>query len=388
MNAGKTLQYLDDQREAIQALIEQLDEIQVAFNAQFDQFKARHDAALDRLTDQIADQRGSVGAQLRATFERRIPQERERIEERRQKVRTDYLPKRQRAADDLLQQAQSELAELRALNPELDKQEEELKRDKAELESRLKNLNQEIQQKSRRLGVVRHLMAITNADRERQRILGRLDMINKSLHDVRREWETKQKGTLASQAKLQEQWQLESIAVARLQAELDQLDDEALREDLAQRRAIRHVLDELKEPSPGTEPQLEEGLREMVQLNIRTDGYHEGLATVGGFIGLLRGINNGIEAVHKSVSGLLAEQEMHSDYLKPLDFSLPARVQAFHQQWPALGRQFSDEQAIGAHPAEFSRSVKPIVEGSLSQASIEEMFDDLGKMIKQATAAW
>jgi hypothetical protein len=389
MNASQMIQYLDAQQQAIETLIEQLDEVQVAFNAQFDEFKAWHDAKLRSLTEQISMHLDTVHPELRAAIEERLPEPRQRIEERRLKIREQYLPQRRQAADDLLRRAQNELAEMRRLNPELDSQEETLKGERADLETRLSELNDEIQHKSRGLGVVLNFFEITRADRERHRILGKLETIGGMLYDVRSRWERELEHAQQSQAEHQERWQLESIAVARLQSELDQLDDRGLRENLALRRAIRHMLDALDEqPAAGSNSELETGLQEMIELNRQTDDYHEGLASVGGMIGLLRGINSGIQAIRTSIDGLRREQQMHQAYLKPLDLSLPSGVETFHKQWPALAHQFADEKTIGTHPVDFSTSVKPLLEGPLSQDNIEAMFNDLGEMIKRATSAW
>jgi hypothetical protein len=330
----------------------------------------------------------AIGSQLKQVIEERLPEERRRIQERRQMVREEYLPRRRQAADELLVRAQAELAKLRALNPQLDEREESLKREKAELEAQIAGLNDDIRRKSRGLGLVRHFMSITQADRERQRILGRLEATNTGLYSTRREWEQQRQQVEENQATLQDHWQMESIAVARLRSELDQLDDQHYREALALRRAIRHVLDALKDTTAGSSADLEAKLQQMVQLNLETDAYHEGLASVGGIIGLLGGINSGLEAIHKSVEGLQREQQMHSAYLKPLSFSLPPQVEAFHKLWPTLAKQFADEEAIGGHPASFTAAVEPLLKGLLSQANIEAMFNDLGAMIERSTAAW
>jgi hypothetical protein len=388
MNAKQLLAYIDQQQKAIQALVAELDEIQVAFNAQFDGFKARHDSTLDRLTEQVFQDVDAISPELMASIEQQAVREREAIDERRHKIREEYLPKRQQAADELLEQAQAEVTELRALNPQLDAREEELKAQKATLEQELASLNEEIRRKSRGLGVVLHFAAVFRADRDRQRTIGKLEALQESLGKVRSEWETRRKETEQHQAELQNRWQLESIAVARLQSELDQLDDEASRESLATRRAIRHVLDALKVPSPGPDPELNVGLQEMIQLNIQTDDYHGGLASVGGIIGLARGIDSGLQAIAQSVEALLKEQQMHSAYLKPLDFDLPDRVKSFHEQWPVLARQFVDEKAIGGNPADFSAAVEPLLAQHLSQTSIEAMFGEMGAMIERATARW
>jgi hypothetical protein len=404
MNADQVLHYLDQQKQAIQVLIEQLDEVQVAFNAQFDEFKAEHDVTLDRLTDQVLDElragtagrMDAAGPELRRAIDERLPEERREIDERRQKVREEYLPRRQQAAAGILTTAQAELAELRTLNPQLDEREEAFKLQKAELEARLAELNEEIRQQSRGLGVMLHFVAITKADRERQRILGKLEAISDSLYSLRRIWEGERQKVEKSQASFQEQWQLESMAVARLQSELDQLDDEPRREDLALRRAIRYVLDEVKEPPSRTDPDsasssgqgLEAGLREMVTLNIQTDAYHAGLASVGGMIGLSGGIHSGLEAIGRSIEGLKREQQMHKAYLKPLSFTMPDRVETFHEQWPALAQQFADEETTSGQPVDFVTAVQPLLDGPLSEANIKAMFDDLGNMIERATARW
>jgi hypothetical protein len=390
MRGEQILHYLETQRLAIEALCQQLDEVQVVFNAQFDTFRARRDTRLEELTEQVlvALHGGSIDPGLQASIDHRVPAERARLEERLYKVRDEYLPQRRQAADRILQQAQAEMAALRSLNPRLDREEEELKAEKARLETRLAAFNDEIRSKSRGLGILRNFLFISRTDRERQRTVGRLEALAGSLLKVRKEWDEERQVVAKNQAAFQERWQLESIAVARLQAELDQLQDGQAREDLALRRAVRRILDDLKELVPAPDSVLAASLQDMVALNVQTDAYHEGLSSVGGLIGLLGGIRSGLDAIVQAVDGLEREQEMHRDYLKPLDFRLAPNAETFHRQWDALNAQFSDEGVVGAHPASFAAAVHPLLEGPLSQASIEAMFGDLGQMIERAAAAW
>jgi len=139
----------------------------------------------------------ALSPELRAAIDRQVLVERQALVERRRRVEETYLPQRQQAADELLRKAQAELAELRALNPQLDKKEETYKRGKAKLERRLEELNELIRQKSKGLGIVWHFVAITQVDRERQRIIGRLEGINESLYELRREWQ-RQRAKIAS----------------------------------------------------------------------------------------------------------------------------------------------------------------------------------------------
>ena len=70
MTANEMLRYLQEQSQAIETLIDQLNEEQVEFNAQFDQFKAQHDATLDHLTDQVAERMDAISPQLKQAIEK------------------------------------------------------------------------------------------------------------------------------------------------------------------------------------------------------------------------------------------------------------------------------------------------------------------------------
>ncbi|MFN2165766.1 MAG: hypothetical protein ACK2U9_05855, partial [Anaerolineae bacterium] len=87
-------------------------------------------------------------------------------------------------------------------------------------------------------------------------------------------------------------------------------------------------------------------------------------------------------------AALAEEPRMHCAYLAPLDFRLPAGVETFHDQGPALARQFADEKVIGQQPADFRAQVEPLLAGPLSEPAIEATYQDLGKAIEQAAAAW
>ncbi len=388
MNSEQMITWVGEQRMLIDAVVDQLEEVQVAFNAQFDAFLSEHNATLDRLADLVFDRLDSVSGELRSAIDEQLGEERDRIEQRRNKIRDDYLPRREQAADSLLEIAQKELAQLRSLNPQLDEREEKLKAQKASLEARLEELNSTIHRESRGLGVVLRYISINRTDRERQRVIGRLEGINESLRDVRNIWQEESRKTEEVQDAYQQQWQLESMAVARLKAELDQLEDPVQSAELALRRAVQHTLDRLDHVPAEQNPQLQNDLIRMVDLNARTDEYHVGLASVGGLIGLLRGIGSGMEAISKSLEGVRNEERMHSAYLRSLAYSLPPQVDRFHSQWSALAVQFASEEFIGNHPGEFSLQVKPLIEGPLSRTRIKDMFDALGAMITKATASW
>jgi chromosome segregation ATPase len=382
------LQYLDQQHEEIQAVIRELDECQIAFNAQYDQFRLQHDAHLDRLTEQVVDALDRLPPGVREEIEQRAALEGDALNQRRSELRETLLPGAQAEADQLLHQAQDELARVRALNPTLDAKEERLKAIQARLRGELEALNQEIGAKGRGLGVVTHFREIHRADKQRAHIRGRLETIADSLRDLRQEWATTREETESLQSQLQSLWQAKSLELARLQEELDGLDDDARREALAWRRAVSHVLDNLQAPVDGAPSALQPGLARMVELNEQTDDYHASLAGTAGLIATLTGIQGGLTAIRRSVEGLEREQEMHSAYLKPLSFELPAAAGAFEGRWGPLAKRFADEKAVSSHPKDFLSAASPLQEEMLAVAQIEQVFEAYGQAIEAATQDW
>lgn len=387
-SADQFLRHLDEQHQEIQAVISELDECQIAFNGQYDLFRQQHDAHLARLTEQVLDALDDLPASWRAEIEQRATTEREQVTERRMELRETLIPVLQAEADQLLKDAQADLDRIRALNPQLDAKEERLKAIQARLQGELEALNQEIRQKGRGLGVVTRFRQIHRADRERAHILGRLETIAESVRDLREEWATAQKESASLQQEAQSAWQAKSLELARLQEELDGLDDEARREALIWRRAVNHVLDHLKAPVAGAPSALQPDLEHMIELNIQTDDYHASLAGTAGLIATLAGIQSGLTAIRRSVEGLQREQEMHSAYLKPLSFRLPDAARAFDGQWARLAKRFVDEKDVAAHPRDFLDGIGPLQDEMLSAAQIERVFGGYGQAIEEAAKAW
>ena len=379
--------FLLKNRRKIDAVGREVEEIQVGFNSAYVEFKANHDAQLARLTEKLFMRLDALGPELRALIDERAIEERRLLEGRREQLREELIPQTQAEADAVLAQAQEQLQALRQLNPELNEREELYKTHRAALETKLAELNAEISRLSRGLGFIVHFVSIAKLDRQRQRIIGQLEILAENLKEVREEWQTRQQEFQAEQEALQAQWRELGLKVAELRAELAYLDDDAQREALAVKRAIHHVLDNLKEPIPCSED-LRSELEAMIELNIKTDAYQEGLGTVGGLIALLDSIGKGIDNLRESVEGLIGEQRMHSQHLPPLKVQLPDSVIAFHSQWDGLRAKMHDDARMCAHPLEFLEVARPVIERGLSDEAITNMFNRLGRALDEATKKW
>jgi predicted nuclease with TOPRIM domain len=351
------------------------------------EFKADHDAQLARLTETLLDRLDNLGPELRALIDERAVGERRLLAERRTELREELIPQNQAEADTVLAQAQEQTKSLRQLNPQLNEREETYKTHRAALETKLAQLNSEISRRSRGLGFITHFLSIAGLDRQRHQIIGQLEVLAQNLKEVREEWQTSQQEFQTEQEALQGQWRELSLRVAELQRELAYLDDEAQREALTVKRAIRNVLDDLKDPVRCPDD-LRSGLETMIELNIKTDAYQEGLGMVGGLIALLDSVGTGMDSFQESVGGLIGEQRMHGDFLPQLKLQLPDSVIAFHGQWDGLRAKMRDDARLCANPTEFLGAAQPVIERDLSNEAITVMFDRLGQALDEATKKW
>ncbi len=379
--------FLSDNRRKIDAVGREVEEIQVGFNSAYVEFKADHDAQLASLTETLFEKLDNLGPELRTLVDERAVEERRLLAERWTELREKLIPQTQAEADAVLVQAQEQTKALRQLNPRLDEREEGYKAQQAALETKLAELNAEISQRSRGLGFVIRFISIAKLDRQRHRVLGQLETLAHNLKEVRQEWQTHQQEFQAGQEALQSQWRELSLTVAELKRELAYLDDEAQREDLAMKRAGRYILDNLKDPVP-CPADLRPALNAMIELNVKTDAYQEGLGMVGGLIALLDSVGKGMDSFQESVGGLIGEQRMHSEFLPGLKLRLPDSAIAFHKQWDGLRAKMRDDARLCAHPTEFLEAARPVIQRDLSNEAVTSMFNSLGQALTEATEKW
>lgn len=388
MSLSKLDQFLGDAHKKVDDVAHELSEVQFQFVSAHQESKAKHDATLNDLSTRAAFDLNVLPADVRRAIDERIAVERETLEKRRQELLSQIVPKAEQITDGLLAQAQQATDKVRALNPRLNEQEEKLKAQLAQMQAELDKLNAEIKRRSGCLTVFINFFKISDLDRQRHKVLGRMEENGRSLRDVREEWAKASKEYAAEETQLKEQWQQANVDAARAREELAQLNDDGKREQLALRRAAFYVFDHWKTPLASDGAPLMDEINQMVQLNIQTDDYEEGLGKVAGLVALLGGVGQGLESVDHSVEALIKEQQMHSAYLKSVDVTVDDAVVKFHSQWDDLGGKLKDEKTLGQHPTQFSALFDEEVKGWLSEASIKSMFDSLGGALTAATRGW
>ena len=370
--------------DLIKAIKKEAEELQVGFNSKYVEFRARHDGTLSSLVRQIVDDPEIAGPELGRMIGEFMEEERATAEARRRELREELIPAAQQASDDLLAASQAEVEHYRLVNPQFDQSEEEVKAKRNSLQRQLEELNGQIARLGKGLGFLINFFKVGKLDRQRQRVIGQLQYAESELQEIRQKWETKRAEFTSSQQDAKTRWQEANLELAQLQGEQELLDEDAARERLVLRRAARRVVDDLKEHVDCPNSDFQDELDQMVELNIRTDDYHESLGKAAGLIAMLDAIIQGLESMQESIGALVREQRMHSAYLPKLQVQIPKEAKSFHRQWDGLQQMVLDEKTICEQPADFVKTIEPVLEGQLSDAAIGRMFDSLGGALSKA----
>jgi hypothetical protein len=380
--------YISLSVEAIRRARQEVEEVQVGFNSAYVEWKAPHDATLESLVETIIPRLDELGPDLRARVEHRLTDERAIIAERRTELEKTLILERRVEADHMVYEGQQLTAHLRETNPRLDREEEEYKAQRVVLRTELGELNNEIRRRSGCFVVVINFFKLSKLDRQRQKVIGQLQVIENHLKRVREEWDAAQEGTRSQQESLQARWQQLTLELAQMQGERDYLAEEDNREALALRRAIRYVIDNLKDDLACPVGEVKRELDRMGELNIQTDEYQDGLASVVSLLAMMDGVAEGMERFGESVDGLREEQRMHGEHLPKLRISVPDESIAFHGLWIELAQKVRDDRHLAKNPSEFISAVQPVIEEDLSDARIEAMFTGMGEALERATSKW
>ncbi len=386
LSANDFRNFLQQQQQRITKAYNEIEQIQAEYQGSYTRFKASHDQTLQALTDQIEAQPGILPPALQQQVDARTPVEHKTITDRIALLEGKVIPPIQKQMDDLIQHGQQETAILRDQNPKLNAREEAIKNDLANWHKQLDDLNTQLAQLRKGLGLVLHAWKIHDLDRERFRMAGRIDVLNDQLNKVRQEWKDLHDKVVKDQADQQAKWQALMVQLGQLEQERDYLAQDI--DALAKHRALLFVLDNCKAPVPGTPAALDANLKQMIQLNIATDDFETALGSVAGILGIAKGVNEGLNRMGASVNALIDEQYKNSAYLPALNIPLPDSAVAFGAAWDDLAAKTRDEKKLADHPADFSAACKPFLDSNFTQDHIVGFFNSLGAALSQATQSW
>ncbi len=289
------------------------------------------------------------------------------------------------ASQSLLQDGRVVREELKELNPELDAQEEALKRDLAALETQARRLDDEIEHKARWFGMYLRKRQILDLAEQLKRVDERVEATAKALEGVRARWKKEFTAGHDLETDLQERWKQNEIRVARLRQDLAGLEADLQGE--AERRALfAMVAGEKSAPATGI-AEADAQLAEVNRLCDLVDEQEEAITAGAEMLGMLSGLGQGLDGFRESVGSVRAEQDAHSE-LSRLFVDVPAAAEGFHQTWDQLAQYVVDEKQMAAYPGHFYRALRATLDERLTPALIESVFVDMGNALSAATANW
>jgi len=383
MSLDDFYRYLQDKGSELQAAYKETEEVQFQFNDLFKQEMAGWQATFSAVFPQVLAGRKGLPADFAAQIDRA---EQAELAALRQEIAElqDQVGKSRARMDELTAQAQQATSALREANPELNQTEERIKAELQQSQDRYAQAYEQIEKleaspfawltRAGQLGKLRKQQA--EAKGVQAKLLARL-------REVRQQWQEKVTAAGERQAALRKEWEDISILTSQAQGRLDHL--QANLDALAAQGAVQQVLEELDQ-APDVPGDLGAALADLTRRNKVRREYEQGLRAVAETLGLTKGVGEGMTRFQKSVGTVLEEQRRYN--LKQIKVQLPERVVQLNETWKALRAQIKDEKYLGKNPLEFSRIIDAYIKQRLTDASIQDLFEEMGRALNEATAAW
>jgi DNA repair exonuclease SbcCD ATPase subunit len=379
MNLADFYGYARANRKRISDIYREIEEIQYQFNELYaQQQEKRNEMIAARVPQLLPEQGADLPPQLSRLLSAQVEVERQAIQEEIAKLKSEVAEKREKG-DDLIKEAQRQMAYLRGQNPILDQQEEELKARRVSMERKIEELNAEL----KRLNPLTGFLKRRRLGREREQLVDNLETVKSGIRKVREKWQAEKTRLQEAQTDLQGQWQALSVETSQRQARLDYLAANIEQESM--RNAAWNLLSNLEEV-PVNEGPWNERLTPLIELTRSKAEYEAGLRSVAEILGLLTGLGEGMDRFIRSVGTVYEEQRRYK--LPSLTVKLSDAVTSFHAIWPDFQAKVKDEKYLGTHPLEFERRIRDLMPSRLGEAAIQKMFEDMGDALTQATKAW
>lgn len=383
MTLAEFHRYLDDKRRELESCYREIEEVQFQFN---DIFKRELEAWKEKFAfcyPRVRAQRRELPPAFAQLIDRTEAEEHARLQAEIASLEQEIRESRAKM-DELLAQAQAMTNDLRHANPQLDQREEALKATIAKLEDQYAEAFEELEKLDTfPLGWLIHAGRISKLKRVQREAKEKQAKALMQLRQVRQEWLDIVQKAGEKQAELRQQWAQLGVRVAEAESRRAHL--QANLDALAEQGALQKVLENLDEP-PEVSGELGEALRDLVQRNRVRRAYEEGLRAVAEILGLTKGVGEGMKRFQQSVATVLQEQRRYG--LKEVHVPVPQSAVVLNETWKELQAKVKDEKQMGRHPLEFSQIVGQYVKSRLTDAHIQGLFENLGKALSQATAAW
>ncbi|MHB0857464.1 MAG: hypothetical protein ACYC5M_07810 [Anaerolineae bacterium] len=383
MTLSEFHRYLDEKRRELESCYKEIEEVQFQFNDIFRQELAGWQQQFAFCLPRVATQREQLPSEFARQINAAIDEEREKLRQEIAALEQESEEK-QRAADELLGQAQKATKQLRTASPDANEQEEKLKAEMVRLQDEFAQAYEELEAiDTFPLGWLTHMGRISRLKKQQRLIKSQQNDTLKNLRQIRQGWLEQVQEVGDTQSEYRQQWQQLSVRISEAKARAEHLSTNL--DALAEEKGLQRVLETLdKAPVVGGE--LGTGLMDLVRRNQVRRDYEHGLRAVAEALGLTKGVGEGLKRFQKSLGTVVQEQRRYS--LKEVQVGLPDWVFGLNETWKHLEVRVKDEKHMGANPMEFSTIVQKFISERLTNQSIEALFETMGEALNRATDAW
>jgi uncharacterized phage infection (PIP) family protein YhgE len=373
--------YMDGQCSKINALVQEIEEIQRAFETRFVDTQEQFDNTRARLAAWVEAHGWEQPAWLAAEITERLPKVRKDKQERLTKVAHEIADLADQRTS-VERQNETMISALKDNNPRLNEREEKLKQQQAETQAELDERTAQWRAAGGGLGWLLRAGQVRKLRAEAESLADRVHDLNSRLTEVRNAWASIEQKTGEQETNLQQAWRLRTAEIARLKREQTALQTDLDR--VVREAALDEILNSIAQPKSGEDADFDQLLTDLVTLHDQNRDYQAGITQVAELMGIMKGVCEGLKRMEESVQGVKQEQDMHSE-LRDLELAAPPVALQFHTLWDRLEPIVQDEKFAAQRPRDLASRLRQTIGEGLLPAAIDAMFTALGNELDRAT---
>jgi len=400
-------EYLSGRRDVVRDAETRLGALLAKYETFFQEVSRAREHELDQLVAVTLSDLSSLPGWYREAVERIRPEVEAELKARRRKLgeRRDALLKEAEALREASADAEAALAEA---GREVDARESELEEALRRLEGEIAGLDARIRSLSRGLGFLTNWARMRPLARRRRRADDERRELAARLEALRAQWAERLGKTREAEERRRTEWIAKETDAAAVAARLEALELEAPR--IVARSVVERVLGEREGrlPEGGPErpcprcgmpnpeaasfcrtcalrlaPDREDfagSVEEIAELEIHHRRFADGMKAAQETLALVRGIRAGLEALIRSVDGMIEARDEHG--LGELDLEVPASSVAYGALFDGIAAVVREGSRL--HPRTFARRIREVTEGRTSREELTAYFEAIGNELSRA----
>lgn len=405
--------YLDNRLDVLR----DVEKILCARQSKYESFYAEvckvREEELQQLTSHILADRDALPKEFNERLDRASREAQGTYDSKLTELEARQVELQQEAEEIRLQSLNAERA-VHDKNQKLDGQEEYLKGRCEKLLADIEEHNARIREMGGGFGFFKNFLSMRRLQRQRTELEATQKEIAERIEFLRERWTHEEESHWSKERELREKWLETSTEAAALGTKLEHIRSSGPR--IVQRSAIEKVLyayrpakreigaDDPPCPRCGQpnapethfcficaqrlvtdRPDFLGSVHEIAELNSHFDAFSEGMQACQEIIGLVRGLQTGLQNFKESVADMIRTEQKYP--VSQLMISVPTKAVKYGQSFEMLGEVVKPARAL--HPKLFAAQVRQEITDVFSEGHIKDFFEAMGnELSREAEAQW